>query len=52
MQYLSIRNQDLFKNKILYNIENKKDYSRAIVEYISGMTDKFAIDIYNEIIGF
>ena len=52
MQYLIIRNQDLFKNKILYDIENKKDYSRAIIEYISGMTDKFAIDIYNEIIGF
>ena len=40
------------KNKILFNIENPNDYYYSIILYISGMTDKFAIDTYNEIIGF
>lgn len=52
IQYLNTRNQPFYRNEALYNIENKEDYSRAIITYISGMTDKFAIDIYNEIIGF
>ena len=39
-------------NDILFDIENKKDYCKAIIYYISGMTDNFAIDTYNKIIGF
>lgn len=39
-------------NTKLYNFEEKKDYAKAIIHYISGMTDKYAIDIYNEIISF
>ena len=41
-----------FKNKTLFDINKPEDFYFAIVCYISGMTDKFAIDIYNEIIGF
>ena len=40
------------KNKILFSLENEKDYYQAIIYYISGMTDNFAIEIYNEIIHF
>ena len=40
------------KNKILFDINNPQDYYYAIILYISGMTDKFAIDMYNEIIGY
>ena len=36
----------------LFDLKSKKDYARAIIYYISGMTDKYAIDIYNEIISF
>lgn len=39
-------------NKKLFDLKNSKDYSRAIIYYISGMTDKYAIDMYNEIISF
>ena len=39
-------------NHVLFDIENEKDYSKAIIYYISGMTDNFAIDTYNKIIGF
>lgn len=41
-----------FKNKTLFDVNKPEDFCFAIVCYISGMTDKFAIDIYNEIIGF
>ena len=47
---LSDRNK--LKNKVLFDISIPEDYYFSIVCYISGMTDKFAIDIYNEIIGF
>ena len=40
------------KNKVLFSIDNEKDFYRAIIYYISGMTDNFAIEIYNEIIHF
>ena len=40
------------KNRVLFNIQNPEDYYFAIIIYIAGMTDKFAIDTYNEIIAF
>ena len=40
------------KNKKLFDINIANDYYLSIIMYISGMTDKFAIDMYNEIIGF
>ena len=35
-----------------FSIDNAKDFYKAIIYYISGMTDNFAIEIYNEIINF
>ena len=40
------------KNKVLFDIKNEKDYIRGIIYYISGMTDNFAIEMYNKIIRF
>ncbi len=41
------------KNKKIYNIaENKADYARAIVDYISGMSDTYAEQVYRTIINF
>ncbi len=40
------------KNEVIFDINNEKDYFKAIIYYISGMTDNFAIEIYNEIIRF
>lgn len=40
------------KNKVLFSLDNEKDYYQSIIYYISGMTDNFAIEIYNEIIHF
>lgn len=40
------------KNKVIFDVKNEKDYYKAIIYYISGMTDNFAIETYNRIIGF
>ena len=51
--YCNVPNRDSsLKNNIIYDLSKKEDYYMAIITYISGMTDNFAIDIYNEIIGF
>ena len=39
-------------NDVIFNVEDEKEYSRAIIYYISGMTDNFAMDTYNKIVGF
>lgn len=46
------RNSSKFKNKILFLDGVEHDFYRAILLFISGMTDNYAMDIYNEIIGF
>lgn len=40
------------KNKILYEMNNIKDYQTAIITYISGMTDSYAIETYNDIVKY
>ena len=39
-------------NKIIYDINNEMDYKQAIIDYISGMSDNYAIKIYKELIEF
>lgn len=46
------RNQLKLENKILYSFDQPTDFYQAILSYISGMTDNFAIEVYQEIIGF
>lgn len=41
-----------YKNKPIYNIDSKEGYVRAVVDYITGMTDNFAIKIFQELIKF
>lgn len=50
--YWSYKRRENNHNKVLFDIENEKDYCKAIIYYISGMTDNFAIDTYNKIIRF
>ncbi len=40
------------KNDVIFNIKDEKQYYKAIIYYISGMTDNYAIEMYNKIIGF
>lgn len=41
-----------YVNKIIYDISNPQDYKQAIIDYISGMSDNYAIKAYNELIEF
>ncbi len=50
--YWNLDRKDNLKNDVIFNIENEKEYYKAIIYYISGMTDNYAIEMYNEIIGF
>ena len=50
--YWNFKRDISYKNDIIFNIEDEKDFSRAIIYYIAGMTDNFAINEYNKIIGF
>lgn len=39
-------------NRQIYNILEETDYKNAIIDFISGKSDNFAIDVYNELISF
>ncbi|MCD8378086.1 MAG: HD domain-containing protein [Candidatus Gastranaerophilales bacterium] len=41
-----------YKNKIIYDIHNFNDYRQAIIDFISCMTDKYIMKIYNDLITF
>ena len=51
-RYWNLERPVNYKNDIIFNMENKSDFSNAIIYYISGMTDNFAIETYNKIIRF
>ncbi|MBV6456545.1 MAG: Deoxyguanosinetriphosphate triphosphohydrolase-like protein [Bacteroidales bacterium] len=46
------RNEARFENDIIYDIADIVQYRRAIIDYMAGMTDNFAIRVYHEIISF
>ena len=39
-------------DKIYGTLASKQIYAQAIIDYISGMTDRYAIEIYNELLKF
>jgi dGTPase len=41
-----------YKNEIIYKMSDEKDYLRAVADFISGMTDSFAIKVFNELTSF
>lgn len=41
-----------YKNIKIYNLNEENDYYQAIIDFISGMTDTFAIKIFDEITSF
>ena len=51
-KYFNLGNRKNLRNNIIFNINSDIDYYKCIIYFISGMTDNFAIDIYNEIISF
>jgi dGTPase len=43
---------NIFNNKLIYDLTKERDYKLAIIDFISGMTDNFAINSFNETISF
>lgn len=41
-----------YENTELYDLTNMSDYKLSIIEFISGMTDGFAIKVFNELTSF
>lgn len=52
IKYWNLERPENMNNSVVFDMNNEKDYYKAIVYYISGMTDNFAIEMYNRIIRF
>ena len=39
-------------NDVIFDITNEKDYLQAIIYYISGMTDNYAVLTFNKILKY
>ena len=42
----------MYKNRVIYTLGKKEDYIMAIIDYLSSMTDYFALKIFNELTTF
>jgi dGTPase len=43
---------NIYNNKIIYDIGNEEGYTLAIIDFLSGMTDQYAIRSFNETTSF
>ena len=50
--YWNKERREFCKNEVIFNVEDEKEFCQAIIYYISGMTDNYAIDTYTKIIRF
>jgi len=41
-----------FGNHLVYQLESRTDYTKAVADYLSSMTDHFAIKLFSELIHF
>ena len=39
-------------NNLIYHLDDEQEYKNCVLDYISGMSDTFAIDMFNELITF
>ena len=40
------------KNELIYHLDDEQEYKNSVLDFISGMSDTFAIDTFNEVITF
>lgn len=48
----SDKSDESYCNKVIYDLNDINNYLRAIIDYMSGMTDQYIVRIYNEIVSF
>jgi len=46
------RKEENLKNRIVFDLDKKEEYYRAIIDYLGGMTDPYIVRIYGEIVSF
>ncbi len=46
------RSVERFNTKNVFDINDSVSWEKCVIEYISGMTDQYAINVFNEIISF
>ena len=39
-----------YHNRLIFNIIEEKEYAKAIITYLSGMTDKYIVKMYQSLI--
>lgn len=44
------REEEKYNNKIIFDVTKKEEYEKAIITYLSGMTDKYIVKMYNTLI--
>ncbi|MBP3800618.1 MAG: HD domain-containing protein [Clostridia bacterium] len=52
MAYYDGKRNSKYKNKVIFEKENEKEFYQAIIYYIAGMTDNYAIKMYENIVRF
>ena len=50
--YWTLPRAPIQKNRAIFDLSDKNDYARAVLSYIAGMSDRYAAECFNEIIGF
>lgn len=40
------------RNALIYHLDDEKEYKNCVLDFLSGMSDTFAIDTFNEVITF
>ncbi len=50
--YWNLERKEKLKNDVVFDVSIEQDYYKAIIYYISGMTDNYAIETYNKIVRF
>lgn len=51
-QYGDLKRPSNYHNQVIYQLEKKTDYQRAVLDYLAGMTDTFIIKVFNEVVSF
>ncbi|MEA5115549.1 MAG: HD domain-containing protein [Geobacteraceae bacterium] len=49
---MDLRDKRKFNNKIIYHIDNETEYVRGILDFISGMSDHYAVKCFNDVMKF
>lgn len=50
--YWTLIRDSKYKNPAIFDISHEKDYARSVISFIAGMSDRYAMDCFHEIISF